>query len=413
MHRDRQIIGFEHVYVLFVRELINTPLCPYCLQIIQFQNILDTFPPLPFLNHDIRNSEDHPGHRWYRCSGRSRCERYVTSALHVVKIVTDKSQALSTSGNFAVQVLTRNSASPAAQELSALPNVTIVSSGDSDVYKDTVLRKAMTGVYGVFANTNGFAIGQAKEIYWGIRMYEIAAGCGVKHFIWASLFYASKLGKFDPKYAVGHADGKGKVAEYLSAQPTSPMKWSILSSCMYLETLSEMLAPRPDPESPETLVFSAPVGSGSPPLIYLPDLGRYALWMFDTPARSSGMNLQIATESVNWTNLAQTFTEVTGRKAIFRDVTLDEYFASGIFPDPEAKVGHSVGHGDTTLMTYRENFTGFWNAWKDDLLKVDYEILDEILPERVKSVAEWMRSTGYDGTRGSVLKDYADRKKTS
>jgi hypothetical protein len=307
-------------------------------------------------------------------------------------------------------VLTRNADSPAAQELSALPNVTIAESG-GDVYNDAVLRKAMDGVYGVFANTNGFAIGQAKEIYWGIRMYEIAAGSGVKHFIWASLLYASKLGKFNPKYVIGHADGKAKVAEYLSAQPTSPMAWSVLSSCMYLETLSEMLAPRPDPKDPDTLVFSVPLGSGSPPLIYLPDLGRYALWMFDTPSRSNGLNLQIATEDISWEHLAKTFTEVTGRKAVYRDVTLDEYFASGVFPNPEAKVGHSTSHDDPTLLTYRENFSGFWNVWKDNLLQTDYRLLDAILPDRVRSLAEWMKLTGYDGTRGSVLKDYADGNK--
>lgn len=280
-----------------------------------------------------------------------------------------------------------------------------------DAYDESTLRKAFTGIDYAIANTNGFAIGQAKEIYWGIRMYELAAACGVKHFIWASLPYASKLGNFDLKYATGHLDGKAKVAEYLSAQPTSPMAWSVLTSCMYLETLSEMLAPRPDPSDPSTLVFSAPVGSGSSPLIYLPDLGRYARWMFDTPDRSNGMNLQIATENVGWDYLTKTFTEVTGRNAIFKDVTLDEYFASGIFPNPEMKVGHSVDHNDHTLMTYRENFSGFWNVWKDDLVKVDYALLDDILPDRVKTVGEWMKLSGYKGDRVSVLKDYADRKR--
>jgi hypothetical protein len=214
----------------------------------------------------------------------------------------------------------------------------------------------MEGVYGVFANTNGFAIGQMREIYWGIRMYEIAAGSGVKHFVWAGLPYASKLGEFDPKYQVGHVDGKAKVTEYIRAQPTNPMAWSVLSSCMYIETLSEMLAPRPDPADPGTMVFSAPLGTGKPPLICLPDLGRYARWLFDTPSRSSGMVLQISTEDVGWDYLAKTFTQVTGRKAVYKDVTLDEYFASGAFANPDAKVGHSVGHDDPTLMTYRENF---------------------------------------------------------
>lgn len=242
-------------------------------------------------------------------------------------------------------------------------------------------------------------------------MYEIAMHAGVDHFLYASLFYASKLGGFDPKYAVGHADGKAKVAEYLSAQPTDRMAWSVLSSCMYLETLSEMLAPRPDPLEPRTMVFSAPLGRGSPPLIYLDDLGRYARWIFDTPSRSVGLNLQVATEDISWSYLASTFTEVTGRKAVYRDVTLDEYFVPGfVFPNPEAPVGHSVAH-DSTFLTYRQNFTGFWNAWKDNLLKVDYGLLDEILPTRVKTLGEWMRLTGYTGERGSVLKDYKDGRK--
>lgn len=85
-----------------------------------------------------------------------------------------------------------------------------------------------------------------------------------------------KLGSFDPKYQTGRMDGKGKDADYLRAQPTSPMKWSILSSCMYIEMLAEMLSPRPSPEDPDTMVFSAPVGHGQVPLIHLDDLGRYA-----------------------------------------------------------------------------------------------------------------------------------------
>jgi hypothetical protein len=269
----------------------------------------------------------------------------------------------------------------------------------------------MDGVYGVFANTNGFAIGQAKEIFWGIRMYEIAAGCGVQHFVWGGLPYASKLGKFDPKYAIGHADGKAKVAQYLAAQPTSPTGWSVLTSAMYLETLSEMLAPKPDPQDPGTLVFSVPLGSGHPPLIYLADLGRYARWIFDNPSKSIGLNLQVSTEDVSWDYLAKTLTEVTGRKAVYRDVTLDEYFASGVFPNPEAKVGHSVDHDDATLLTYRENFSGFWNTWKANLVVADYGLLDEILPDRVRTLKEWMKLSGYKGERATVLKDYSDRKR--
>jgi len=292
--------------------------------------------------------------------------------------------------------------------LLALPGVTII---EGNVYDDDTLYKAFTGVDYAFVNTNGFAIGEKNEIYWGIRMFEIARSCNLSHFQYASLAYSSKLGGFDPKFRSGHLDGKGKVADFISAQSTTPMKWSVLTSCMYLETLTELLAPNPSPEDPDVMVFSAPVGKGQPPLIHLPDLGRYARWIFDHPERSNGLNLTIATENVGWEYLAKTFQEVTGKKAVFKDITLDELFASKAFPFPDGKVGHSVSPGDPTLQTYRQNFSGFWNTWKADLLKVDYALLDEILPSRVKTLGEWMKLTGYTGEKIPVLKDYQDHAK--
>jgi hypothetical protein len=45
-----------------------------------------------------------------------------------------------------------------------------------------------------FVNTNGFAIGEKAEIYWGMRIYEIAVESGVEFFVWGNLDYALKKG---------------------------------------------------------------------------------------------------------------------------------------------------------------------------------------------------------------------------
>jgi len=177
---------------------------------------------------------------------------------------------------------------------------------------------------------------------------------------------------------------------------------------MYMEALSEFLRPFPDPKDPDTMVFTAPLGDGKCPLIYLEDYGAYARWILDHPARSNGLELHVATEDISWKDLASAFTEVTGQTAVYKDVTLDEYFKLGIL-DPDMIVGHSADRNDSTLLTYRENFSGFWNTWKDDLTKRDYRLLDTILPTRVKSVKEWMKKTGYSGKPASLLKDYRDR----
>jgi hypothetical protein len=279
-----------------------------------------------------------------------------------------------------------------------------------DGYNEPDLHSAFQNIDIAFVNTNGFALGEKAETYWGIRIFEIAAEHRVKHFIWANLESPYRISGFQPRFRTGHFDGKDKVAQWISGQPKDgPMRWSIFTSCMYLETFAEMLAPRNETiDGEEVLVFQAPVGKGKPPMIFLEDLGQYARWLVDNPERSNGMNLKIATENVGWEDVAKSFTAVTGKKAIFRDVTLDEYFASGVFPNPDGKVGHGVGHDDDTLQTYRQNFSGFWNTWKEDILTRDYELLDEILPSRVRSVGEWMKLTGYNGQRGSVLKDYVD-----
>ncbi|KAJ5537454.1 hypothetical protein N7513_010640 [Penicillium frequentans] len=314
-------------------------------------------------------------------------------------------KALATDSKYDIRVLTRNASSNDAQQLGSLPGVSMF---EGNTYDENTLRQAFKNTDCVFVNTNGFAIGEKSEIYWGIRLYELSREHKIEHFVYAGLEYGTKLGNFNSKYRCGHLDGKGKVVQFISAQPTSPMAWSVLTSCMYMEALSEFLRPFPDPENPGTMVFTAPLGGGKCPLIYLEDYGAYARWMFDRPAQSNGLELHVATEDISWKNLAYAFTEVTGQKAVYKDVTLDEYFKLGIL-DPTVKVGHSTDPTDSTLLTYRENFTGFWNTWKDNLTKRDYQLLDTILPTRVKSVKEWMRRTGYNGKPRSLLKDYRDR----
>jgi hypothetical protein len=333
--------------------------------------------------------------------------RSPSSPSQYLQTSTNSPVALSEVFKYNIHVLTRTATSPAAKKLATLPSVTIV---EGDAYNEETLHSAFKGIDLAFVNTNGFAIGEKAEVYWGIRIFEIAREHHVKHFVWASLDSAYKISGYQPRFRAGHFDGKNKVADWISAQPSDgPMMWSVLTSCMYLEMFSELLAPFPETrDGEEVMVFKAPVGDGKPPMIYLEDLGKYAKWLIENPERSNGMVLKIATENVGWAEVAKAFTDVTGKKAIFEDITLDQYFASGTFPKPDGKVGHSVGHDDDTLQTYRQNFSGFWNSWKESVLTRDYALLDEILPARVKSVAEWMKLTDYTGQRATVLKDYHD-----
>jgi len=54
--------------------------------------------------------------------------------------------------------------------------------------------EALRGVYGAWVNTDGFTVGEQKEIYAGIRIFELAKAAGtVRHYVWSGLDYASKV----------------------------------------------------------------------------------------------------------------------------------------------------------------------------------------------------------------------------
>ena len=124
--------------------------------------------------------------------------------------------ALSKTGKYDLHVLTRNLKSAAAQELQEVGHITLIE-GDSSNAAD--LRRAFQGIYACYVNTNGFALGEKDELWWGIKTFELAAEAGVKHYVCAGLPYVFKRSGYNPKYNVGHLDGKGRVVgeTYFSA----------------------------------------------------------------------------------------------------------------------------------------------------------------------------------------------------
>jgi len=46
---------------------------------------------------------------------------------------------------------------------------------------ESTLRSLFAGVDGAFVNLDGFAMGERRETYWGIRIFELAQELGIKH----------------------------------------------------------------------------------------------------------------------------------------------------------------------------------------------------------------------------------------
>jgi hypothetical protein len=118
---------------------------------------------------------------------------------------------LSTDNNapspYAVRVLTRDPSNPRSQDLKALGcdvvkgMYSFASCTDPIAHGISIgslkdlpsVQAALQGVYGAFVNTDGFTIGEKEETYAGLRIYEMAKQLGVKHYVWSSLDYMSKV----------------------------------------------------------------------------------------------------------------------------------------------------------------------------------------------------------------------------
>ncbi|KAJ7802051.1 NAD(P)-binding protein [Mycena olivaceomarginata] len=288
---------------------------------------------------------------------------------------------------YTVRALTRDSASKHALELAARGGECVKGSFED---LDSVAR-ALDGAYGAWVNTDGFTVGEIKEIYFGMRIFETAKRARtLRHYVWSSPPYVSKITGFDPEYKVDHMDAKARVADWLRAQPSGAsadaLSWSIVTTGPYMELLLGLFDPL-NVRADGTVVFAAPVANGQIPMIALKDLG---------------CELNITSERVGWDYLVETFTKVTGKPAVFKPQSLDEWwknFDDGV-NDPVAS-DKTRGDGSRTI---RDNFSAFWRVLRDDIVQKDMDWIRRTHPGTY-TLERWMRENDYQGRTGAVLKN--------
>jgi hypothetical protein len=204
------------------------------------------------------------------------------------------------------------------------------------------------------------------------------------------------------------------LSEFMLAQPTTPMAWTVIDSGAYMESFYELFYPG---EQNGVHTLTLPLGTGYIPMIYLEDAAKYTDWAFTHPEQSNGIRFAIATAHVSGHDFEKAFTAVTGKLAKYQDVPKDMWLqaAFGSLPNgPNTKIGAGKIHDSVLLQTYAEDFGNWFETYKatgnnTGLLQRDYNFLDKILPDRVKSLEEWMKAVGYDGEPKALLKDLAER----
>jgi NmrA-like family len=299
--------------------------------------------------------------------------------------------ALVADKKYFVHALSRDSGSRRAKALLDLGNVEIVEGTFAD---EVTLREGFRGCDGAYINIDGFNTGEKTEMFWAIRSYEIAIEEGIKFFVYGNLDYALKKAGYDSKFRAGHYDGKGRIGEWILFQNEGNkdrMGAAVFTTGPYMEMAISAMTPMAPGVEDGVVTWRVPLGNGAVPHVALEDCGYYARWLFDNPERANGMNLEVAIEQVDYHKLAAAFERVTGHPARYIDTELDAYWSGPLKMAAALPAGYNADINDKSTMSFRDNFTGFWNLWKHEVIKRDYALLDEIHPNRIKSVEEWLR----------------------
>lgn len=229
-------------------------------------------------------------------------------------------------------------------------------------------------------------------MYWAIRAYEIAIEEGINFFVYGNLDYTLKKSGYRHEFRTGHYDGKGRIGDWILSQNLincDRMGAALFTTGPYMEMAFSAQTPMTPAIENGVLTWRVPLGNGAVPHVALEDCAYYVRWLFDNRARANGMNLEVAIEHVRYAELAVAFEHVTGHPARFIDTTLDDYFRP-LQHICDLPAGYNADINDKSTMSFRDNFTGFWNQWKHNIISRDYSLLDEIHPNRIKTAAQWI-----------------------
>jgi len=91
------------------------------------------------------------------------------------------------------------------------------------------------------------------------------------------------------------------------------------------------------------------------------------------------------------TDIAEAFQKVTGHPARYIDTDLDAYWNGPLKGLADLPAGYNADPNDKSTMSFRDNFTGFWNVWKYGKVSRNYDLLDEVHPNRIRSAEQWFR----------------------
>jgi len=221
-------------------------------------------------------------------------------------------RALLKEGKFHIRGVTRDSSKDPALKLRE-QGVEIV---EADVFHPDTLVHAFNGAYAVFAVTDFWdPSSMNKEVELGKNIIDAAKKANVQHFIWSSLPNVEKI--TNGKLKLRPFTDKALVDEYLQK---SGLNFTIVVLAFYYQNFETWFKPKLNKDN--TVVFSLPLPEDHIlTSVDVDDLGEAVVNILKNPKQWLGKWVPLFGEHSHASEYAKTFESVSGKKAIYHEIT--------------------------------------------------------------------------------------------
>ena len=207
-----------------------------------------------------------------------------------------------------LRALTRDATKPAARDLEAMG----VEVYEGDPMDPESLRRAMAGVYGVFAVTTPFEVGTEAETTMGVNMADAAVATGVEHFVFSSVAGA------DRNSGVPHFESKYRVEEHIRGLE---LRATVVRPVYFMDNL--WIPSMRDSILQGTLSY--PLKADTPlQMIAVDDIGHSVAKVFDRPEKYIGKSLDLAGDELTMAQVADILGKAMGCEVDYQALPVDD-----------------------------------------------------------------------------------------
>ncbi|MFB7650558.1 MULTISPECIES: NmrA/HSCARG family protein [unclassified Streptomyces] len=200
------------------------------------------------------------------------------------------------SSGWNVRAMVRNPDKPQARELARRGAILV--RGDLD--DEASLRRAMTGVHGVFS-VQALAYEPATlaaEVRQGKAVADAAKAAGIEHFVYSS------VGGAERNTGIDHFESKAEIERHIL---TLGLPATVLRPVFFMNNLLHYA------DAAGERLMALPVKPDKPmQLIASDDIGFFAAAAFDDPQRYVGRQIELAGDEITFPEVAAIYERVTG-----------------------------------------------------------------------------------------------------